>query len=262
MLIVYFNHPHLEVALDKCGCQMTMCVCVCVCVCAVRGQAGPGRSVRWVRSWSGSRPRASWTCFRRSRAWDCRGPTWCRHWWGKLRPPPHVDGFFFLFFCVFSAFWPPVHADTAFQVTGNEAFEKLLPGWRSFKTVFWVFTWPGETKVFAKRWHRDPDLHIRTCWFTYWAWRQKPTNTGGLPVCLRVAGAVWFNFSRVQEVCYFRLKMLFQSGRFLLAAHPRSSECDGGLTTPPGTYVTQCVCSFLKPVRFFFFLTCRQKFSC
>lgn len=43
-----------------------------------------GPSVRWVRSWRGWRQRASWMYFRQSRASDCRGPTWCRHWWGLL----------------------------------------------------------------------------------------------------------------------------------------------------------------------------------
>ena len=56
-----------------------------------------GPSARWVRSWKGWRQRVSWMFFRLSRVSDCRGPTWCRHWWGLLRCCFHLSKHFNVF---------------------------------------------------------------------------------------------------------------------------------------------------------------------
>lgn len=49
-----------------------------------RGQDGQGPSVPWAQSWNGWKQRGFWMSSRPSRACDCRGHTWSRHWYAAL----------------------------------------------------------------------------------------------------------------------------------------------------------------------------------
>ena len=67
----------------------------------------------------------------------------------RLWPRPHVSGYFWkrIFFY---PFWVPVHTETAFSVTENEAFRKRSPEWIFLKTPFSCCRVDGWKRSFSK----------------------------------------------------------------------------------------------------------------
>ena len=65
---------------------------------------------------------------------------------------------------LFYPFWVPVHTETAFSVTENEAFRKRSPEWIFLKTPFSCSRGTGENGAFRKRGRHNIDLRrVRAC---------------------------------------------------------------------------------------------------